>query len=104
MILAEIGDERVSQHEKWGEQNWPQGTDRFTEFPDGPMSPIEVANFYRDITERNFRNGTLTFKDIQLEEVFEAEAETDTERLRKELIQSCAVAVARIETIDRGGH
>jgi hypothetical protein len=43
----------------------------------------------------------LTWRDILLEEVYEAFAETDSDRLREELIQVAAVALSWVDAIDR---
>jgi hypothetical protein len=48
--------------------------------------------------EQNHPDGT-----IALEEVFEALVETDPAKLRDELLQVAAVAVAWVEAIDRRG-
>ena len=48
-----------------------------------------------------YTGGEGTWADILREEYFEALAETDPARLRVELIQVAAVAVAWVEAIDR---
>lgn len=45
-------------------------------------------------------DGTVTWWQILREEVFEASAEDDTEKLRAELIQVAAVAVKMIDALD----
>ena len=46
-------------------------------------------------------DGSVTFKDVLMEEVAEVFAESDPEKLRAELIQVAAVAVQWVEKIDR---
>jgi hypothetical protein len=57
----------------------------------------------RNSNDRAVREGTLTWTHILEEEVCEALAETDQERLREELVQVAAVACAWVECIDRRG-
>jgi len=92
-VLEEVKKERLAQHNKWGEQNHHNGTssDRFK----------ELANCHRDITDVSTQDGTLTWLHILREEVYEAFAEEDPQKLREELVQIAAVAVAWIEAIDR---
>ena len=71
-VLDEVSAERARQDAKWGEQNHPA-----------------------------FKHGEVTYRDILLEEVFEALAESNQARLRAELVQVAAVAVAWVEKIDR---
>jgi hypothetical protein len=92
-VLADIGAERVAQNEKWGEQNHPDGT--------GGSGALYVADRYRSIVDHGLADGTATWRDVLLEEVYEALAETDPDRLRAELVQIAAVAAAWIEAIDR---
>lgn len=103
-ILEEVHQERIRQHEKWGEQNLPDGT--------GP-NLLLFGRTETDATNRTLRNaaikvtdsrsmmGILSYSDIMLEEVFEALSETDQKLLRAELVQCAAVAVQWIEKIDR---
>lgn len=92
-VLAEVLQERADQEAKWGEQNLPNGTGR----------PVDrsMALFHRGECERAFANGAGTWRDILTEEYAEALAESDPERLREELLQVSAVAVAWVECIDR---
>ncbi len=61
----------------------------------------ETANGARAHAERAAKGGYLTWAHILTEEFYEAMAEEDQARLRAELIQVAAVAVAWIEQIDR---
>ncbi len=106
-ILIEIDSERDRQDEKWGEQNHPDGTginwmDQITPAFGWSENPSEhTANLAKRSTNRAAKNGKLTFLQILLEEVAEAFAETDTKKLRTELIQVAAVAAQWVEAIDR---
>lgn len=92
-LCREVLGERNSQNAKWGEQNHPDGTGHFT--------LIEEADLARARCERAFNEGVGTWRHILNEEVTEAFAESDTEKLREELVQVAAVTVAWIEAIDR---
>jgi hypothetical protein len=90
--VTDVADERVRQVEKWGVQTRPNGTSL------GYAGAAAAAKFN---THAKAADGTLTWVDILMEEVFEALAETDPTRLREEMVQVAAVAVAIIEDIDR---
>lgn len=114
-ILAEVARERQQQDAKWGEQNHPDGTG-----PDWRLfgsSAREWLTYVRAALDQTTKPGVL-FADgevrvlpptgpmwllILLEEVFEALVETDPAKLRAELVQVAAVAVAWTEAIDRRG-
>jgi hypothetical protein len=91
-VLAAIVLEQISQDERWGQQNHPDGT--------GPRYAVK-ADLERARTERAAANGSLTFRHVLAEEVAEAFAEDDPVRLRAELVQVAAVAATWIEAIDR---
>lgn len=104
-VAQDVGQERIAQNKKWGEQHHPDGT--------GPASfagkntlvidnltLVEMVDFFRRLCDEAHRNGTLTWRHILLEEVFEAIAEQDYDLLRKEMVQVAAVAAAWIEDID----
>jgi hypothetical protein len=116
-VLAEVSAERARQDAKWGEQNHPDGSgprvslaspilgspsDRW-----GDRAGVHLAimSELRDnavaTTDERATTGELTWRDILLEEVFEAFAEADPARLRAELIQVAAVATQWVEAIDR---
>lgn len=94
--LNDIVRERLAQDEKWGRQNHPNGT--------GMLGDRERANSARHVCEVMFRNGMGSWRDILHEEVEEAFAEHDPAKLREELIQVAAVALAWVENMDRGGQ
>lgn len=92
-VLREIEAEREAQDAKWGEQNHPDGT--------GGVCSRDIADAQRRWTSMHAAEKTLVWVDILNEEVAEAYAETDAARLRAELVQVAAVAVAWAEAIDR---
>lgn len=110
-VLEEVSQERGRQDAKWGEQNHPNGTGDQVALLHGwtlpkqlGLVPVTMGAFAytaRSVTDAAAEAGTVTFADILLEEVAEAFAEEDPAKLREELIQVAAVAVAWIETIDR---
>lgn len=111
-VLAEVEVERARQEAKWGQQNHPDGTGPKTtpmaEIVRGPGNAIVHRHYAfglafqaKSATDAHAEEGTLTYADIFLEEVFEALAEEDPAQLRAELIQCAAVAVAWAEKIDR---
>lgn len=91
--LAEVNRERVAQDARWGEQNHADGT--------GAPWRTDHANKVRRLCQERFANGEGTWLHILQEEVAEAGAESDEAKLRAELIQVAAVAVAWVEAIDR---
>lgn len=90
--IDDVKQELLRQFNKWGEQNHPDGTD---------TAHKDQADWARMICDAAAKNGTVTWRDILTEEVWEAFAETDPERLRTELIQIAAVAVQWAAAIDR---
>ncbi len=101
-VLGEVAAERGRQDARWGEQNHVNGT--------GPDRPLfgrraeDVARAVKAEVDKRAREGTLSYAGVLLEEVAEAFAEADPARLRAELIQVAAVAVAFAEKIDREGE
>ncbi|MEV0996915.1 hypothetical protein [Nonomuraea sp. NPDC050202] len=87
-----IRAELAAQDAKWGEQNHPNGTG-----PNVAWGLTGRASFLADLAkglcERYAKEGRLTWLDILLEEVAEAFAENDQERLDAELLQVAAIAV-----------
>lgn len=90
--LREVARERASQHRKWGQQDHPNGTG---------SAFAQVAQEARENCAAAFAQGDGTWRDILVEEVYEALAESDPALLRAELVQVAAVAAAWIEAIDR---
>jgi hypothetical protein len=98
-ITREIWEERRRAEEKFPGQHLPDGT--------GQEYDRLVADLARKTTKARAADGTVTWRDVLIEEVFEAFAESDPERLRTELVQIAQVAVRWAEDIDRGaarGH
>ncbi len=93
VVLEEVADERIRQVEKWGVQTRPDGT--------GGDIYKQAAEVSKAHTDAAAADGSLTWVDILMEEVFEALAEDDPVRLREELIQVAAVAVSWSEDIER---
>ncbi len=93
LVLREVAHERVRQDEKWGEQNHPDGT--------GGSGAQADAELWRNACQQASSEGRVTWGLILGEEVAEALAESDASKLRAELVQVAAVAVAWIEAIDR---
>lgn len=92
-VLVEVYVERSKQDDRWGEQNHPDGTGRDQDYL--------LAESCKILNDHKAERGTLTFRDILDEEVREVFAETDPERIREELVQVAAVAVAWVEALDR---
>lgn len=90
-VLELIAGERLLQDQKWGEQNHIDGTG-------GNQVTADLA---RMVCQQAAKFGQLTWRQVLDEEVQEAFAESDPARLRAELVQVAAVAVAWIESIDR---
>lgn len=92
-VLTEVACERQLQDDRWGEQNHPDGT--------GGAFRRELADSARDLCNLAAKAGTIKWSQILREEFYEALAESDPTKLREELIQVAAVAVAWVEAIDR---
>lgn len=94
VILLELEAERHRQDAMWGQQNHPDGT--------GPQkSSLERLERVRQSVKDLFGAGLGSWRWILDEEVNEAFVEDDPVKLREELIQVAAVAVAWVEAIDR---
>ena len=94
-ILFEVWEERQRQNERFGEQNHPDSDE------DDRKAYEHEAIVWKRINDYRAKAGTLKWDGILLEEVYEALAESDPAKLREELVQVAAVAVAQIEDIDR---
>lgn len=89
-ILDEVSAERRNQDSTFGQQDHINGT--------GGSAYEDLLDYQR--TE--YKNAEVMSWDlILLEEVYEALAESNRERLRQELVQVAAVCIAWIEAIDR---
>jgi hypothetical protein len=105
-VLEEVAAERAAQDAKWGEQNHRDGTGWGT-WPENPtwddlclgsQEGAELESMARQILE-----GHPSWVAILMEEVGEALEQSDPVKLRAELVQIAAVAVAWVEAIDRRG-
>lgn len=92
-VLEQVATERGRQDEKWGPQNHPDGTGQYPETID--------ADVARMACQQAAEGGYLDWLHILREETAEAFAESDPARLRRELVQVAAVAVAWIQALDR---
>ena len=92
-IEHEIHDERIRQIDKWGPQ---------TQVPDGTSSLdyADAASAAKHWTDVAACNGSLTWRHILMEEVYEVLAEDNWDRIREELIQVSAVCQAWIQAGD----
>lgn len=105
-IYDEIANEVAAQEEKWGEQNHYNGTGPNIEWIplySWNMYAIEIAEELKSRCDLRHKKKTGTWLDILLEEMAEAFAEEDPQKLRRELIQVAAVAANWVRCIDRNG-
>ncbi|MFG2006036.1 hypothetical protein ACGFNU_43490 [Spirillospora sp. NPDC048911] len=93
-VLADVAAERDAQDRLWGVQEFPDGS--------APEYGERADEAKRDVAAA-WSRGELTWRHILTEEFYEALAETDPERLRTELIQTAAVAVKWVQSLDRRG-
>lgn len=101
-IFRDVSDERESQLKKWGVQYLPD----LEPVPSSWACRIlykSMADDWKQTNAYRVNDGTIAWDGILLEEVYEALAEGDTDRLREELIQAAAVIVAWVEDIDSRG-
>lgn len=98
-ILGEIGDERAAQDAKWGvPKDVPNGTGPAEKFMGHRFSDLRY--WVQGSVDLAADRGDSRMAWVLLEEVFEALAERDDERLREELIQVAAVAAKWVQIID----
>ncbi|WP_169945307.1 hypothetical protein [Microbispora sp. H11081] len=93
--LNDVAAERAAQDAMWGLRDHPDGT--------GPAYAPE-ADLAKQAVADAAAEGRLTWRHILHEEVLEAFAEDDADRLRAELVQVAAVAVKWIQDLDRRAH
>lgn len=92
-VLGDLMGERDRQDAKFGEQNHPDGT--------AAAWDEKIAVSAREACDKAFAEGRGTWRHILFEEVAEAFAESDRDKLRAELLQVAGVAVAWVEALDR---
>lgn len=90
-----VWKEQEHQYRKWGLLVRPNGT--------GRPADKGKADIARQLCDKYSEAGTLTWRDIMREEVLEAFAESDKDKLKKELVQVASVAVSWIESLIREG-
>jgi len=93
--IKEIINERARQVIKWGKQSWPDGT--------GKPTAQTFAESAKSLNDYERTTGETNWARILEEEFWEALTETDPKKLREELVQVAAVAVAWVEDIDTRG-
>ncbi|MFJ3958592.1 hypothetical protein [Arthrobacter sp. NPDC090010] len=99
-LLALVSQELLAQEKKWGPQDYPDGT--------GPQNTWAYRGRAQDVREQSWREtdvhsdlGSVTFRHILAEEMFETFAETDPEKLSTELVHVAAVALQWAAAIGR---
>lgn len=112
-FVNRVLDERERQNRKWGEQNHPS-FDQVLLNRKGSCTPQRMAEHYeiptptraRFLCETAFNKGEGTWMHILQEEVSELLEADSHEKLKEELVQIAAVAMAWAECIDRNedGH
>ena len=99
-LLVEVSNERWKQQQKFGPQHHLR--DRIAP---GELDIYKVeADWCRAECDKHAADGGASWTDILLEETFEALAESEPAKLRAELVQVAAVAMAWVEAIDRRGE
>jgi len=102
-VLDQVFDERKRQDAKFGEQNLPW-TDRDGRAPWDWLTGIQTEEDIKWLVGAESKRGHLNYSEVLYEEVVEALSATDLAKVREELIQVAASAVAAIESIDRNGR
>jgi len=91
-VLNEIAQERAAQDATWGVSDFEDGVSHHW---------AASAQIAKDRCDDADALGTTTWAMVLEEESLEALCETDPAKLREELVQVAAVAVAWIEALDR---
>src|SRR5690349_12816800 len=94
-IADKVWAERLRQISKWGLQTRPSGSSA----ADWKGEELYVKELY----EQRLQAGELTWVDILREEVVEAFAEEDPEKLAVELVQVMAVAASWLQDMELKG-
>lgn len=103
-IARSMLDEVERQRLLWKEQNHPIGNGSNKIFGAYGGRAGDMEDILRTRTEYRAKHGGLTYFDILFEEIFEAFAADDKDNLRTELIQSGAVIISMIASLDRNGR
>lgn len=93
-VLLDILHERRRQDTLFPNQSLPDGTSE-------DESSLVLRDTCQQATDARSKDGTVTWRDVLREEVYEAFAEVDPAKLRAELVQVAAVAARWVEDIDR---
>jgi hypothetical protein len=93
-VLDEVYEERIRQEGRFGQQDHLDSLY-------GLSGYAEKAESYKKLYAEREKSGNVTWDIILLEEVFEALSEPDLKKMREELVQVAAVAVAYVEALDR---
>ncbi len=91
-FFREVFVERRRQDVKFPDQHLPDGT--------GHISYMMDANTLRQDCDAAAKAKRLTWRHIFMEEVYEAVAEKDQDKLRTELVQVASVCARWVEEID----
>jgi len=92
-LLELVIEERDRAMQKWGVQNHPDGT--------GGGAAAILRDQQRELVDEQARKGTSNWRDILMEEVREAFAETHPDALSKEIVQIMQVCLVWLEDIRR---
>lgn len=92
-IFESVIDERDRAMAKWGVQNHPDGT--------GGGAAEILRDQQRDLVDAQTKKGASNWRDILMEEVREAFAETEPVALAKELVQVMQVCTVWLEDLAR---
>lgn len=96
-IFRDIFAERVRQDDKWGQQN-------HTQMIWLGILAEEFGEAAKEVNELHFRPGSITEQNSVAYQIEPHDSiHTQRVRIRTELIQVAAVAVAMIESLDRNG-
>ena len=106
-VLGEVGAERSAQFARYGtNEALEDGTGKSSRWlaPASDKPAVSVERLFREDYETYERSaGAPTWMHLIREEVAEVFMESDTDRLREELIQVAALAVSWVEKIDARG-
>lgn len=86
LMMMAIQEERKAQLRVWGHQTHPDGT--------GSVAASLVAEHWKRICDSKHSDDKDDFLTIAMEEVMEAAAEEDKQKLLNEVIQAAAVFTA----------
>ena len=106
-VLADVRDERGAQFARYGtNETLLDGTGKASRWlaPVSDTSAVSAERLFRENYE-SFEDayGSPTWMHLLREEIAEVFVESDTDRLREELIQVAALAVSWVEKIDARG-